>query len=205
MSAMALRANDPRAQRAHKSLIGAVISLLDDMSIDAITVPLVVEAAGVNRSTFYAHYRDLNELLADALDSVVVENGELGGHARGESGQAPGTAVPEAVTMYLRHIDKYAASYRWALGRHGSAHIQFRLRERFRVSLEQGFQHHGDAFDAPDEHLPAGYLAGAMIGTISQWLESDPRISPDALGEWMWTVVLHHFVQFSRGAAAPIR
>ena len=60
---------DQRVQRTRDQLGDALISLLVPKSFDDITVQDVLDRAGVSRSTFYAHYRDKNDLfLSDAED-----------------------------------------------------------------------------------------------------------------------------------------
>ena len=60
---------DQRVQRTRDRLGDALISLLVKKPFDDITVQDVLDRAGVSRSTFYAHYRDKNDLfLSDAED-----------------------------------------------------------------------------------------------------------------------------------------
>ena len=58
---------DPRAVRTQNRLRGAVLDLLRIRSWGDITVADVVAHARCSRSTFYAHYDDLDALLADAF------------------------------------------------------------------------------------------------------------------------------------------
>lgn len=46
----------------------ALISLLEKKDIEFITVKEICETAGVNRSTFYLHYENVAELLAETLE-----------------------------------------------------------------------------------------------------------------------------------------
>jgi len=46
-----------------KAITEAFLSLLRQKSLDKITVKDIIETAGVNRNTFYYHYRDIYDLL----------------------------------------------------------------------------------------------------------------------------------------------
>src|SRR5689334_11610301 len=62
---------DQRVQRRRDRLGDALISLLLEKAFDDITVQEVLGQARFSRSTFYAHYRNKNDLfLSDAEDFV---------------------------------------------------------------------------------------------------------------------------------------
>lgn len=54
---------DPRVLRSERMLQDALLELLKEKPFRAITVRAISERAGLNRSTFYAHFRDRYELL----------------------------------------------------------------------------------------------------------------------------------------------
>lgn len=186
---------DPRAERTRAALKGAVVELLSNTSPESISVSDVVKQAGVNRSSFYVHYSDLHTLFADALEDVAVATGTLGGHSDGNSSGVRGDQLPDAVSAYIRHIYDFSDAYRWALGPGGSPQIVFRLRERFRVSLEQGFAHHMAQHPGADLGFgaQAAFLAGGMIGVMTQWLMSVPLADPDTVASWLWREVRTEF------------
>lgn len=49
---------DPRVRRTRQLLQKALIELLLEMDFNHVTVQAIVERAGVNRATFYAHFED---------------------------------------------------------------------------------------------------------------------------------------------------
>jgi AcrR family transcriptional regulator len=60
---------DRRVLRTRDTLGDALIELMREKVFDEITVQEVLDRAGVGRSTFYAHYRDKNDLfLSDVED-----------------------------------------------------------------------------------------------------------------------------------------
>lgn len=62
---------DPRGQRSRNVIANALRRLLVSQSFDQITVSDIVAAAGVNRSSFYAHFADKDELACHLLDPVI--------------------------------------------------------------------------------------------------------------------------------------
>src|SRR5260370_16508644 len=54
---------DRRIRRTRDALGDALVALLQETPFESITVQDVLDRAGVGRSTFYAHYRDKDDLL----------------------------------------------------------------------------------------------------------------------------------------------
>ncbi len=48
----------------------ALIQILDRKDFEYISVKEICEAAGVNRSTFYLHYDNLNDLLWETVEAA---------------------------------------------------------------------------------------------------------------------------------------
>src|SRR6266478_6167941 len=60
---------DARVRRTRDSLGDALVALMQEKPFDSIIVQDVLDRAGVGRSTFYAHYRDKEDLfLSDVED-----------------------------------------------------------------------------------------------------------------------------------------
>ncbi|WP_283622109.1 TetR/AcrR family transcriptional regulator [Limosilactobacillus avium] len=53
---------DIRVRRTKQNIVNAFVALTKEKSIDAITVQEIADKAMVNRATFYAHYRDKQDL-----------------------------------------------------------------------------------------------------------------------------------------------
>lgn len=51
----------------------ALISLLDKKDYELITIKEICETAGVNRSTFYLHYDNVNDLLQETVEAVYKD------------------------------------------------------------------------------------------------------------------------------------
>ena len=64
---------DRRSARTKKNLKNALLTLLQEKDLNELTITEVSQLAQCNRVTFYAHYRDLNELLAAIIDDYLQE------------------------------------------------------------------------------------------------------------------------------------
>src|SRR5258708_14623601 len=63
------RKPDLRIRRTRSLLSNALVALMQEKSIDKITVQEVLDRATVGRSTFYLHYRDKDDLFLCVLEA----------------------------------------------------------------------------------------------------------------------------------------
>ncbi|MGM0890371.1 MAG: TetR/AcrR family transcriptional regulator [Bacillota bacterium] len=68
---------DPRTIRSREMFKNAVIALLcEDPIISNLTVREIAAKAGLNRTTFYLHYQDIQDLLTQITDGILNELSE---------------------------------------------------------------------------------------------------------------------------------
>jgi AcrR family transcriptional regulator len=65
-----LKRTDPRIERTRKLLSETLMELLTEKSYTDITVQHVTERAKVSRTTFYQHFKDVDDLLLNSLEQV---------------------------------------------------------------------------------------------------------------------------------------
>jgi AcrR family transcriptional regulator len=66
-----VQAKDRRVRKTRGLLLRALGELLHEKRYDAIVVQEILDRANVGRSTFYAHFRDKDELLQSAIQDLV--------------------------------------------------------------------------------------------------------------------------------------
>ena len=149
-SALAADAKEPRAARSHSAMADALVILLQSKQLSDITVSELCDKAGVHRTTFYGHYRDLFAFAADVCADLL------------EDLFATSMAGPEAVPRMLRHILDRRPEYQLVFGR---IDVGFRqsLRERTIAILRD---------QSPDD-LTASFLAGGLLSVLEDWTTSD--------------------------------
>lgn len=179
----------------------AVVGLMDEKPLPQVTVADVVRAAGVNRSSFYVHYADLGTLFADVLEETMVRTDQPETMAGAAASEA---VIPLTVKKYLSHLHEHGDAYRWAFGEHGSPQVVFRLRRRFQNMLVIGMQHHGAPAD--QAQIRAAFLSGAIIGALTEWLETDCALDEGVLTEWLWNMIRGLFINMTElSGTSPAR
>ncbi|UCM89080.1 TetR/AcrR family transcriptional regulator [Streptomyces marincola] len=164
--------DDPRAVRSRTRLRAAVLELATAKDPAAITMSEVAKRAGVNRTTVYQHFPDVNALVTDAMEEAVAQ---VAGAAALCPLDAPRDEVPQPLETLFRHVTDSAALYRHMLGPQGSARFAARMRERLTAELAASFRagRRPPGFDDVPPETHAAYLAGALIGVLATWITDE--------------------------------
>jgi AcrR family transcriptional regulator len=172
------RKPDLRIRRTRSLLSNALVALMQEKSIDKITVQEVLDRAKVGRSTFYLHYRDKDDLFLCVLeDGLAMWSTALLRKQEKSYRVAP-------VAEFFMHVGDANKLYR-ALVDSGRIHTFF--------ELAQGYFARGIARRLKDMGLKilvlseldarSHALAGNLLSLLKWWLDRGARESPKAMDE----------------------
>ncbi|HEY8719524.1 TetR/AcrR family transcriptional regulator [Pengzhenrongella sp.] len=190
---------DPRFVRSRAQLHAAVLALAAERALAEISISDITDWAGVNRATFYQHYREKDGLLADAMNSALTQ--ELGLLRAGRAAHGSGDTPESQLISYFRHIDRHRAVYRRALGPQGSALVITQVRENLEESVIRGMR--PPIEDDVPVWLRAAFLAGALMGMVTAWVRSDNEYSPEAIGDAARQLLTEDRSRLSRAGTDP--
>jgi AcrR family transcriptional regulator len=172
-------ANDRRVRRTHQRLHKAFVSLILERGYDAVTIRDVVRHAGVGRSTFYAHFTDLEEVL-------VVR---AAGHWLRQF--AAGTRRERRPLGFLRPFLEHAHGHRrlWraVAGKPGGMAVKQRFRQDLLAVVREDVV--ALAGEQPAEVLDGivHYLTGALMELLFWWLDTPTGLTPAEIDQ-----IFHH-------------
>jgi len=177
MSGNGERKSDGRVARTRDRLGDAIIALILEKPFDSITVQDVLDRAGVGRSTFYAHYKDKDDVLISEVDEFFA------GVATqvADSGEQSDRVVP--AREFLHHL-KGARPLLAAFAASGRIHDIWELAQaHFARGIEQRLATLPRAVGlAPSERgVRANALAGSFLALIRWWLDHDCHETPEAM------------------------
>ncbi|WP_305760227.1 TetR/AcrR family transcriptional regulator [Brevundimonas sp.] len=165
---------DQRVARTRGRLASALIALGQTRNIDDIGVGDLVRAAGVSRSTFYAHYLDRDDFLGRSFAGMIAICDEL---ARREGLTAHVLPVAHVVT----HIAGNEAFSR-RVGPSRSMEVMLAAGERsLRRIAETNLAALAPRLPPEERRQTAAFLAGAFVGQLRLWLQNDFRTAPQTL------------------------
>lgn len=173
---------DNRSTRRTRSAIReALAEMLAVKPLGKITVQELIDKANICRTTFYAHYEDLYDLLSE------MENDILSEIRRGleELDQAPirveeqYPAIEAVVAVYAKH----EKLIRLLNGPNGDPAFDARLQDTiYQLTRDLRKVKEGDAFDEERHRLYSCYVISGGISVLNRMLSANLPIDPAEAG-----------------------
>ena len=163
---------DRRVLRTRRALRDAMISLLVEQGWDDINIQDLCDRADVGRSTFYMHFQNKEELLVSGLNDL---RGALQAQATSSRQRAAG-AMP-FVRGLIEHVYEQRMLFKSIIGRRSGHVVQKRFREMVTQLVDDDVSRLASASWQRD--AGAHYLAGALAGLLSWWMDAGNALSAD--------------------------
>ncbi len=166
----AVAPRDRRVERTKRLLTEALMELVRERDYDDITVQDILDRADVGRSTFYAHFRNKDQLL-------------LGDFGRGLAAHP----CPTGPFHLFAHLAENYGLYRSLAGTEGLPAAMNRLRgsiaDAWRERLGEGGPARGEGSVAPE--VAECFLTGAWMAVVEWWLEAGMPYPPARMNEML--------------------
>lgn len=170
--------NDRRVKRTKKALYEALLTLLNQKSINEITVTELTNLADVNRATFYFYYTDLIDMLQQIQNEAYEDFTAVIQKATIE------VSTIEGFTEYAERVFTYCKENEHLIRFIVNNDINNRLYSYIRQLMLTNIPNAKDIFgeDNPAKFI-SNYVINAMIGVCLDWMDDGMRISPRDLAE----------------------
>jgi AcrR family transcriptional regulator len=192
-AAAAAGKTDRRVVRTRDLLGDALVALIQEKPFESITVQDVLDRAGVGRSTFYAHYKDKNDLfLSDAEDFFEAMSTALSKHGDKSNRVAP-------VCEFFSHVAEQR-EFHDALVASGKAQDLWEMGQEY---FARGIEHRltelrgAPAMAATRAAALAHAFAGALFSLLSWWMHGGSPLSASQMDQ-----LFHGMVWSSIGGPA---
>lgn len=158
---------DLRVPRTHKLIVEALIELTIQKGFSNVTVSDIAQYAGINRATFYRHYQDKFDLLAQYTQAVyeltnVSETESLANESLSEN-------LPLGLIRMFEHIRDNARFYRVMLSPNGDPAFVEKVRQyieqRLRRLLPETLLQKGNLADIYLSYMSSGLHYGGLSMT----------------------------------------
>ncbi|MDN4593707.1 TetR/AcrR family transcriptional regulator [Polycladomyces subterraneus] len=190
---------DPRVIRTRQMLRNALIELIGEKGFSAITVQDITQRATLNRATFYLHYRDKEDLLAQSVEEILKElvtgmkECRIIDYDIADSDGNVVQPLPDLVYVF-EHVAKHEKFYRVMLGKKGQQSFWFRLMDVFVNVLDSRLEQSMTQEIQPKvpKEILIHYAASAYLGVISWWLKNDMPYSPHDMAKHLTRLRVQH-------------
>ncbi|MEK3935156.1 TetR/AcrR family transcriptional regulator [Sporosarcina sp. FSL W7-1349] len=202
---MQRRKLDRRVVRTRKAIKDAFIALLYEKDLSDITITDIVDCSDVNRSTFYAHFHDkenlidclVDELIADLIASYQTTYQPFTKQNRG----FPTRAIEAMFEFVSEHADTFKILLNTMKVPQFTPILYASL---YKYAVEQINELRGAEYDLNVHYgFYANYLASTFISFIHYWLmNKDRKYKPEYIAEEYMKVLLSNpLSSYMRGRA----
>jgi AcrR family transcriptional regulator len=167
-------------------LLQALMELTVERGYAGITVRDITERAMVNRSTFYRHYLDKDDLLEKYMDEVFAQVA-IPVEPASQPAEPDPDGVPIGLLRLIEHLQTHSDFYRVMLSEKGDPAFT----ERFRKNSEKRYRYLISLWgkqpgpDDPPVELRLSYVSHAGLGAFWWWLDNDQPCTPEQLARWV--------------------
>jgi AcrR family transcriptional regulator len=178
---------DPRVSRTKRVLREAFLELVLEQGFEAVRISEVITRAGVNRATFYRHYRSKRDLLRSWTQEVGhLLDAQVGSLEDPRVYAGSAEYLPAIVTTIFEHVALHDSYYRLMLGRNGLSGIANDVELQICAFLER----HANLLELTPNGVPAGMqmraYAAQFVGILKWWLEQPTPPLAQQVAAWAW-------------------
>ena len=174
---------DRRVGRTKRRLKTALLELVRERGLAAVTIRELTERADVGRSTFYSHFGSKEDLLFDQFDGWILSLAEAPAPAEAD---AAGAAFRFSLPL-LRHIGSDRRLFRAVMGSRSGGRVRRRATELVTEVVRRELARRpaptpvagADAEEALQARAHA--VAGAFVGLASWWMDGSRALPAEAV------------------------
>lgn len=184
---------DLRVRRTRKLLWDALMSLLTEHDFGAITVNNICDKAMIHRTTFYNHYEDKYDLLNSGIAEMYQE--------LSLAFEPPETVIteyaPDQPPQYFVNLFQHVLDHQTFYSAMFDAGTSNPLREKIHAYIVSQSLQRLESLPLQQQStsmplsLIAQFNAGAIIGALVWWIQSDYALSPNAMASHLMRLIAY--------------
>jgi AcrR family transcriptional regulator len=164
---------DRKTRYTRKALADSLIELMKDKPITKITIRELCERADINRTTFYAHYRDQYDLLRQIEEETLAFIEDM---LNKYDNKRSKREVLEMVEEILEYIAGNSSSLQVLLSENGDIQFQKKL-FRYFILKEQVMRYFPQkSIREETKEYWSVYIINGSIGMVQHWLKDNMSV-----------------------------
>lgn len=170
---------DIRVVKTKEVLFDTLLGLLNHHHFDNITVSQLCKQARINRTTFYAHYKNIDELFKEHFETILNDL------KQSYVGMNKKLQVPELDSMVplFEHILTYRKIYDVLLSEHAPITYTLRFQNAIAQFPSEVIKRH--IKKDIDLELYYAFCVGATFGMIRHWKNTNYKLTPEEMGVYI--------------------
>lgn len=174
--------NNQRTRLSKLLFKNALMDLLKEKGdIHKISVRELCENAELNRSTFYAHYNEPNDLLRELEDEIIASTKE---HLK-KIGEENDTGAHKYILSFLKYMRENDKVFRTLLVDAPNTEFKSRFMQQSIIKFVENLE---IKFNEEAEQYIFSYILQGSTGVILQWIRSDYKENENTICELLFLI-----------------
>jgi AcrR family transcriptional regulator len=173
---MEKKAEYKSAIRSKRLIVQAFIELMQEKSLEKITVTDIVKRADVNRGTFYAHYADTRAVIEQIENEIIKKLFEFLEEYKYENFFQNPLPLLLKVSKYLEEDIEF---YRILINSSGAEQFLVKLKQIFVKYMETDSDTPVKLKKSPEFYIRINFFAGGIINLYQVWFREEMEQSLD--------------------------
>lgn len=182
------KTQDLRVVRTRKMLFAAFVKLVKEYGIERITVQQIADEAMINRATFYAHFKDKQDLY-DQIFQTVMQSFEIFRNADifvGEN-EVRLDRLEDTLTSVFENLANQKELFFLIFDGTQRVNMMEQLQQIINDTTNEfltNLKITQNGKEIPNEFI-FSYITSTLMGTLNWWLRADEEFRPDHLAHFM--------------------
>lgn len=181
-----LKKEDLRTKRTRKMILEAFISLVEEKGYEHVTVSDIASQAMINRATFYAHFKDKQDVYdyifkeAVAQFMIVLAPVQLG-----RTNQLQLHAIEQIITHIFEKIQENRVFFKTVLNAHGNEQLRKQISQILRSTYANIFDQveiREKDFIVPIDFI-IEYMSSTFMASLHWWINQEISFSPKQMAQ----------------------
>ncbi|MEZ4615582.1 MAG: TetR/AcrR family transcriptional regulator [Caldilineaceae bacterium] len=183
------RKSDRRSARSQQLLHRALLELMQEKRYDKITIQDIIDRADLGRSTFYAHYRDKEDLLVSNFERMLEG---FSAHWLPQASETTTSTTHQLhVAALFHHAREFHDLYQALVWGRGIELIYKQAQHYLRKRVEEVLQTMVATGIEPQMPLPllANHIAATLGTLLRWWLEAGMPYTPEEMDHYFHQLI----------------
>jgi AcrR family transcriptional regulator len=177
---------DRKSRYTRMVLRDSLIELMKEKPITKITIKEICENADINRTTFYAHYKDQYDLLQKIEEETIAWFEDM---LNKYDYKRSNNEIAEMIELILTHVADNSNSIQVLLSENGNLYFQKKIFSHF-INKELVVKHFaGKINDEKSFEYYMIFIMNGIFGLIQHWLKNKMAISVSEMSKILLKIV----------------
>lgn len=175
---MSTQKQNPRVMFTKNALLHAFFTLLEEKSLQNITVTDICKEADINRSTFYVHYKDVRSLIEEIEDSIIDN---MNGYVTNALDSNDPMQTLLIVLRTMKSNSKMIDIFHKLFSEHGDPMFMARVNATIHDIFRKLWADSKYLGNNTEQEAIYSFIVGGNVALIVNWLKNESDLEPEQI------------------------